>query len=59
MIGIDSTINIAVMIKSDLKSGGGFQYEYMVLDILKKHHDTSSKINIKFFTIYRKKIDHE
>jgi glycosyltransferase involved in cell wall biosynthesis len=51
MIGIDSTINIAVMIKSDLKSGGGFQYEYMVLDILKKHHDTSSKINIKFFTL--------
>ncbi len=31
-------LNIAVIISSDLHSGGGYQYEYKILDLLKKHH---------------------
>lgn len=31
-------INIALIISSGMKSGGGYQYEYMVLNILKKYH---------------------
>ena len=54
MISLDSNINIAVVIKSDLKSGGGFQYEYMVLNIIKKYHTIDSNINIKFFTLNSK-----
>ena len=41
-------LNIAVIIGSDLQSGGGYQYEYMVLDILKKYH-TNEKIDFKFY----------
>lgn len=42
------TLNIAVFIGSDLQSGGGYQYEYMVLDLLKKYHSDES-INFKFY----------
>jgi len=42
-------INIAVFIGSTLHSGGGYQYEYMVLDILKKYH-IDKNISIKFYT---------
>jgi len=43
-------INIAVIIGSDLQSGGGYQYEYMVLDILKKYHkDETIKFNFYGF----------
>ena len=46
--------SVAVVIKSDLKSGGGFQYEHMVLNIIKKYHTINSSINIKFFTLNSK-----
>lgn len=32
-------LNVAVMISSGLESGGGFQYEFMVLNLLKKYHN--------------------
>jgi glycosyltransferase involved in cell wall biosynthesis len=41
-------LNIAIFIGSDLESGGGYQYEYMVLNILKKYHKDKS-INLKFY----------
>lgn len=41
-------LNVAVVIGSDLESGGGYQYEYMVLDILKKNH-TNRNINFFFY----------
>ena len=41
-------LNIAIFIGSDLKSGGGYQYEYMVLDILKKFHKDKG-IDFKFY----------
>jgi len=41
-------IDIAIVIGSDLQSGGGFQYEYMVLNILKKYHNNSD-INFKYY----------
>ena len=41
-------LNIAVIIGSDLQTGGGYQYEYMVLDILKKYH-TDENIDLKFY----------
>ena len=40
-------INIAIFVSSDLESGGGHQYEYMVLHILKKYHKNKS-IELKF-----------
>lgn len=42
-------LNIAVIIASGLKSGGGYQYEYMVLDILKKYHNDRN-ISLNFYT---------
>lgn len=42
-------INIAVFIGSTLNAGGGYQYEYMVLDILKKCY-SDKNINIKFYS---------
>jgi glycosyltransferase involved in cell wall biosynthesis len=41
-------LNIAVIIASGLKSGGGYQYEYMVLDILKKHNNDKN-ISLKYY----------
>ena len=41
-------LNIAVFIGSDLKTGGRFQYEYKVLDIIKKNHKNEN-INFKFY----------
>jgi len=41
-------LNIAIVIGSDLQSGGGFQYEYMVLNILKKYHSVRD-IEFKFY----------
>ena len=35
-------INIAIFVSSKMESGGGHQYEYMVLNILKKYHKNSS-----------------
>lgn len=32
-------LNIAVIISSGLESGGGFQYEFMVLNLLQKYHN--------------------
>ena len=43
-------MNIAIFINSSLETGGAFQYEYMVLNILKKYH-TNSDINLKFYTL--------
>lgn len=44
----NKTLNIAVFIGSDLQSGGGYQYEYKVLDILKKYHHDEN-IAFKFY----------
>ena len=41
-------INIAIFVGSKLESGGGHQYEYMLLNILKKHHVNKS-IELKFY----------
>ena len=41
-------LNIAVFIGSDFKTGGRFQYEYKVLDILKKNHKNEN-INFKYY----------
>jgi glycosyltransferase involved in cell wall biosynthesis len=41
-------LNIAVIISSSLESGGGYQYEYMVLNILKKYHKDKG-ISLKFY----------
>ena len=43
-------INIAIFISHNLQSGGGFQYEYMVLDILKKFHK-NNRITFKYYSI--------
>jgi glycosyltransferase involved in cell wall biosynthesis len=43
-------INIGVFIGSDLHDGGGYQYESMVLNIIKKYH-CRHDINIDFFTL--------
>jgi glycosyltransferase involved in cell wall biosynthesis len=43
-------MNIAIFIRSDLQDGGGFQYEYMVLEILKKYHKNND-INLKFYCL--------
>jgi glycosyltransferase involved in cell wall biosynthesis len=46
---VDSKIlNIAIFIGSYLESGGGYQYEYMFLDILKKYHKDKG-IDFKFY----------
>jgi glycosyltransferase involved in cell wall biosynthesis len=41
-------LNVGVIINSGIKYGGGHQYEYIVLNILKKYHK-NSEINLKFF----------
>ena len=41
-------INIAIFVNSELESGGGHQYEYMVLQILKKYHKNKS-IRVKLY----------
>jgi len=41
-------LNIAVIISSDLHSGGGYQYEYKILDLLKKYHKDKN-IAFKFY----------
>jgi glycosyltransferase involved in cell wall biosynthesis len=43
-------IKIAILISSDIKSGGGFQYEYMVMSILKKYH-IDHNIELKYYTL--------
>jgi len=41
-------LNVAVFISSGLDSGGGYQYEHMVLNLLKKYHSVKD-ININFY----------
>jgi glycosyltransferase involved in cell wall biosynthesis len=41
-------LNIAVVLSSGLESGGGYQYEYMVLDILKKYHNDEN-ISLNYY----------
>ena len=41
-------LNIAFFISSALETAGGYQYEYKVLDILKKYHKDQN-INLKFY----------
>ena len=41
-------MNIGVIISSGLNAGGGFQYEYMVLDILKRHHKNKN-ISLNYY----------
>ena len=41
-------LNIAFFIGSALETAGGYQYEYKVLDILKKYHKDQN-INLKFY----------
>ena len=45
-------LNIAFFIASELESGGRYQCEYKVLDILKKYHKDQG-INFKFLWIKR------
>ena len=50
-------INIGIFVSSKMESGGGHQYEYMVLNILKKYHKNSSIIlKIYGFNVETKKI---
>jgi len=52
--GVDSKkINIAIFISSELETGGRFQYEYKILDILKKYHKDQG-INLKFYGLREK-----
>ena len=46
-------INIAIFISSELETGGRFQYEYKILDILKKYHKDQG-INLKFYGLREK-----
>ena len=46
-------INIAIFISSELETGGRFQYEYKILDILKKYHKDQN-INLKFYGLREK-----
>lgn len=41
-------MNIGVIISSGLNAGGGYQYEYMVLDILKRHHKNKN-ISLNYY----------
>ena len=41
-------LNVAVFIGSNLQSGGGYQYEYMVLDILERYHNDDT-LNFKYY----------
>ena len=40
-------LNIAIIISSELKTAGMYQYEYKILDILKKYHKDQD-IKLKF-----------
>ena len=46
-------LNIAFFIGSELESGGRYQCEYKVLDILKKYHKDQG-INLKFYGLREK-----
>ena len=46
-------MNIAIFFSSSLESGGAHQYEYMVLNILKKYHKNES-IKLKFYLFNNK-----
>ena len=46
-------INIAIFIGSEFETGGRFQYEYKILDILKKYHKDQG-INLKFYGLREK-----
>ena len=46
-------INIAIFIGSELETGGRYQYEYKILDILKKYHKDQG-INLKFYGLREK-----
>ncbi|WP_019616976.1 glycosyltransferase family 4 protein [Psychromonas ossibalaenae] len=48
-------LNIAVFIGSGLQAGGGFQYEYMVLKLIKKYNQ--DKYNFKFYSTSQSTID--
>lgn len=50
----EEKLNVAVVISSDLHSGGGYQYEYMVLNILRKYQNHF--INFSFYTMNNKVI---
>ena len=41
-------LNIAIIISSELKTAGMYQYEYKILDILKKYHKDQN-IKLKFY----------
>ena len=43
-------INIAIFVGSRLESGGGHQYEYKLLNILKKYHKNKS-VGLKFYAL--------
>ena len=43
-------INIAIFVGSRLESGGGHQYEYKLLSILKKYHKNKS-VGLKFYVL--------
>lgn len=49
-------INIAVIISSDSHSGGGYQYERKVIDILQKNHEDES-INFNFYSFKKNVIN--
>ena len=49
-------MKIAVFIGSDMQEGGGFQYESMVLNTIKKNHESVS-IVFEYYTL-NKKISH-
>ena len=46
-------LNIAFFIGSALETAGRYQYEYKVLDILKKYHKDQG-INLKFYGLREK-----
>ena len=45
---IVNKLNIAVVLSSGLESGGGYQYEFMVLNILKKYHNNAN-ISLNYY----------
>jgi glycosyltransferase involved in cell wall biosynthesis len=51
-------INVALFLNSDLNSGGGFQYESMVMRIIENNHFEGS-INFKYYSTSSKKIKYE
>ena len=45
---VSRKLNVGVIISPGKNSGGGYQYEYMVLKILKKNHK-NSEVALKYF----------